>query len=77
MVTHPSLHHLSEMSVLFRMGGLLSVIAGAVALFMSMGCLLKIEEMSGFLMLLESRWKRFREVRKVKKLRYIKGSIRF
>ncbi|MCX6958624.1 MAG: hypothetical protein NT164_08830 [Verrucomicrobiae bacterium] len=37
MVAHPWLHHLSKMSVLFRMGGLLSVIAGAVALFMSMG----------------------------------------
>lgn len=61
MLAHPWLHHLSKMSVLFRMGGLLSVIAGAVALFMSMGWLLEIEEMSGFLALLESRWKRLFE----------------
>ncbi len=47
MSTHSWLHQLSHAKLILRMGGLLSIIGGAVALFVSMAWLLNIEEMSG------------------------------
>jgi len=57
MSTQSWLHHLANRTLFVRMGGLLGVIAGAVALFMSMGWLLNIEEMSGVLHLIKLKLK--------------------
>jgi len=51
------LHHLAHRTLLMRMGGLLSVIVGAVALFISMGWLLHIEEMAGVFNLIKIKFR--------------------
>jgi putative peptidoglycan lipid II flippase len=53
----PWLHHLSNMSLPLRVTGLLGVITVAVALFITMGWLLKIEELSGVFLLLKKKLK--------------------
>ena len=52
------LHHLASMSLLIRVGGLLLVISVAVALFLGIGSLLKMEEITGVLTMLKLRLNR-------------------
>ncbi len=58
IATRPWLHHLAHNSIFIRMGGLLSIIAGAVTLFISMGWVLQIEELSGAFTLIKLKLKK-------------------
>lgn len=58
MLTHPWLIHLRGMPAIIRVAGLLSVISVAVALFAGSCFLLNVEEMKGFLKILQNKWKR-------------------
>ncbi len=49
---------IASMSLLIRVGGLLLVISVAIALFLGIGSLLKMEEITGVLAMLKSRLNR-------------------
>lgn len=54
------LQQLHGMPVIMRMGGLLFIISVAIILFLGTCLLLKVEETSDFLLILQQRWNRFR-----------------